>query len=76
MTELEFMREFGENLKAELKDACMSQKELSEWTGISESTISKYIHGELMPGIKNLVNIAVALDVDITDLATLDEEIK
>lgn len=75
MTELELMREFGENLKAELDDAWMSQKELSEYTGISEATISYYIHGERMPSLKNVINIANALDIEVSDLVTLDEKI-
>lgn len=75
MSEVELIREFGENLKYELDDAWMTQKELSEETGISEATISKYINGSVMPTFKNVLNIAYALNCSIYDLVTEGEKI-
>lgn len=75
MTEIEFMQEFGKNLKEELDVAGLSQKELSDETGISESTISYYIKGERAPSLKNVINIALALDCDIDDLTDVTDKI-
>lgn len=56
------MRNIGKNIKRELDDALMTQKELSDDTGISESTITRYINGEIMPALVNINNISCALD--------------
>ena len=68
MSELEFMRIIGKNIKYELEDAWMTQKELAEATGISRSTISKYINAEVMPSLVNINNIANVLDCSIDKL--------
>jgi len=68
MDEYKLLHDFGRNLKALLTDARMSQKELSKLTGISESTISRYIAGEMMPTLKSIANIMEALDCDYEDL--------
>lgn len=46
----------------------MSQKKLSELTGISEITISKYMNGTSTPSLFNARKIARALNVDINEL--------
>lgn len=46
----------------------MTQKELSKHSGLSESIISKYIHGDIMPSIPNLMRIASALCCSLNDL--------
>ena len=66
--ESEFAQLIGDAIKDWLEDSWMTQKELAYETGIAESTISRYIHGDIMPSLKNLVNIAVALDCDFNDL--------
>lgn len=76
MTELEFMRVIGENIKNELDGAWMSQRELAEETKINESVISRYIRGETMPSLKNIVNIVYALDCDLEDIIPLRGVIK
>ena len=75
MNELELMREFGRRLKYELDQRWMSQKELSLETGLSTSTISYYINGERMPTLKNVLNIAYAIDCSIEDLVVTGEHI-
>lgn len=76
MTELEFMREIGDNIRNELEDAWMTQLELAEETFIDKSTISRYINGTVMPSLKNIVNIASVLDCDINDLIPTYEVIE
>lgn len=77
MTEVEWMREFGSNLKNLMKDRNTTQKELAEIAGVSQGTISKYINGSLMPTTKALNKLFYALDCDSYDeLIDLGEEIR
>ena len=72
MSEVQFMRQFGINLRFLLADSLMTQKELAEDTGISESTISRYIRGEIMPTIKNAASIVYSLGCEWEELITTD----
>ena len=75
MTELQLMRVIGRNLKDVLDDALMTQRELSDETGINESTISRYIRGESMPSLKNIMNIAYVMECDLNELVPCDEKV-
>lgn len=68
MSELEWMDIFGDNLKSLLEEQWMSQQELADVTGISKSTISRYINKQCMPSVAALVNIAYALNCEIDDI--------
>lgn len=68
MSEIILMHSFGRNLNDILDEYKMSQKELSEETGISESMISRYIKGECMPSLKNVINIMIVLECDFEEL--------
>lgn len=52
----------GESLRAERERQNMTQKELGEKAGISESTVTKIEHGHSL-SLKNLFGIARALDL-------------
>ena len=52
----------------------ISQKQLSEMTGITESAISHYIKGDRVPRGVNLVKIAKALGTTTDDLLSGDKE--
>ncbi len=52
----------------------ISQKQLSEMTGITESAISHYIKGDRVPRGANLVKIAKALGTTADDLLSGDKE--
>lgn len=52
----------------------ISQKQLSEMTGITESAISHYIKGDRVPRGTNLVKIAKALGTTADDLLSGDKE--
>lgn len=75
MTETELMKEVGSNIQNMMDEWGMTQKELADATGISKSTISRYISGDLLPSLKNLLNIAYELECDTTDLLPPDERI-
>lgn len=72
MTELELMRDFGENLKSLLDEWGMSQQELADEIDVGKSTISKYINGTCMPSLVNVINIAYVLECDIEELIDID----
>lgn len=56
-----------------MRDRGMTQKQLSQLSGISESSISRYLHSDKKPRIDILVNIAKALNVE-TDYLLEDDE--
>ena len=56
------------NLKKLLTDKNMTQKELSEITGITESAISRYTKENRIPRGDNLIKIARALNVQMEDI--------
>ena len=68
MDEHKLLLDFGRNLKDLLNESCMCQRELSELTRISESTISRYIAGDAMPSLVNVVKIMRALECTFEDL--------
>lgn len=55
-----------------LKQNNMTQKELSEATGITESAISRYVKGDRLPRGVNLIKLAQALKT--TPESIIDEE--
>lgn len=73
MKESEFLDIFSSNLRYSLNYAHMSQRELADIIGVDESAISRYLRRQQMPTIKTVVNIAYALDCDITDLVPCDD---
>ena len=55
---------FSDRLKEALRLKHISQKELSDRTGISKSNITHYINGRNMPKREYLLNIANVLEVN------------
>lgn len=72
MTEVELIKDFGNNLKRLLTESSISQRILSKRSGVSEPSISCYIRGERMPSIKHVINIAHVLKCDVYDLIDVD----
>ena len=68
MSELEWIETFAGNLTEIIKESGYSQREVADMTGIMQSTISKYMNGKMMPSVKNIVNLAYALNCDIREL--------
>ncbi len=69
---MDIRRNFQERLKKALTIRKMKPIELSRKTNISKSLISLYMSGYAMPGLKNLMTISEALDVDIKWLLGYD----
>ena len=76
MRESEFIRIFSDNLRYSMQYANVTQRELADDMGIDESTISRYLRGQIMPTIKNVVNMAYILDCDISELVPCDELVR
>lgn len=76
MSEQEWLDIFGDNLVDILKDANMTQKDLAEETGLSEASISAYIHKRKIPGIKALINISCVIGCTLDDLMFFGDTIK
>ena len=67
LTKYECMAEFGHRLVKMLKIKNMTQRKLSEITGIQEYLISNYASGVSSPGFYNLDKIAKALGCSMDD---------
>ena len=68
MSQQEWLDIFGDNLVSILEEEQISQKELSRLTGLSESTISRYINKLQMPTVRAIINISYALDWSFEDM--------
>lgn len=68
MSQQEWLDIFGDNLASILEEEKISQKELSRLTGLSESTISRYINKLQMPTVRAIINISYALDWSFEDM--------
>lgn len=76
MSEQEWLNIFGDNLVDMLKEAYLTQEDLSEMTGLSRATISRYVNKKQMPGPKAIVNIVEALDCDYEELMWFGDTIE
>ena len=63
-------------LKEVLIEKNMSQRELSLRTGISESTISRYVTEDRKINVLNLLVIAHCLGVDAREILVIEEDVK
>ena len=68
MSQQEWLDIFGDNLASILEEEQISQKELSRLTGLSESTISRYINKLQMPNMRAIINISYALNWSFEDM--------
>ncbi len=75
ISQYRFLKNFGENLRAELEAARETLEELSEDTGISIASLSNYINGHQMPSLKAFINILCALDLEPEDLIDFDKRV-
>lgn len=68
MSEAEWIDIFGDNLRDILIEQWTPQEELAEAIGVSEGTISKYIHKKMMPSVRSLINMRYELDISLDEL--------
>lgn len=73
MSELEFIKEFSYNLKDAMKEYEITQEELAEYSGLSQSTISGYLKGKYMPSLKAICNLCCVFECEMSDLVPTDD---
>lgn len=71
LTEEEWRHMFADNFNRKLRRIGMSQDRLSDMTGISKITISKYATGKATPSSYNLRKIVRALNCSINELTNM-----
>lgn len=59
---------FTRRLSYLLERECMSQSQLAAYTGIAQSTISRYVNGVSLPNGAHLYSLCEALRCDTYDL--------
>lgn len=62
-------------LREILKERHITIGQLSEMSGISQSNLSNYMTGKMSPTLDTLNRIAVALNIEITELFEKEEDI-
>lgn len=67
MTELEARKVFGKNLSNILYEKRVTQRQLSQYMGVSSATTSDWCRGKKMPRIDKLTSIANYLGVKMSD---------
>lgn len=67
VTEEEFRREFGIRLRSVMWRIGLTQDELSERSGISQSAISKYMRGKSIPSLYILRKLTKAMGCSVED---------
>lgn len=68
MTEQEFRKQFARRLELLMEDRGISRQELTNRTGISAMTISRYLNAKHTAQIDIIVKIAKALSCTVDEL--------
>ena len=74
MNEDVYKKEFGRRLIRIIKRKGFTQKELSELTGISERTLTRYICGKSIPSLLHIDKIARALNCSVDEFRFFELE--
>lgn len=75
MSEQEWLDIFGDNLRDILKEYGYTQKDLAEAIGVSEITISRYIHKQRIPTVPILINMSLELGIELDEFAIFGDRI-
>ena len=60
-------------LSQELKNCGISQTQLAKQLNVSQSCVSHYIRGDIVPAIDTLAELCIILDVDSNYILGIDE---
>ena len=75
MTIKEWTEIFGDNLSDLMEERNITQRELSKLSGVSIGAINAYMQKQSPPGIKAILNLSYALDVDLSELIDFGDTI-
>lgn len=67
LSEDEWTKSFSVTLKQKVSTKGLTQKDLSDATGISKVSISKYMSGKSIPSYYNMIKIAQVLDCSVSE---------
>jgi len=76
MTKNEWKENLANNLIDILEEKGMTQAQLAMDSDIPKSQISEYINGNTMPSLAAAINMAYALDMEVSELVDLGERVK
>ena len=76
MRTTEWKKIFGDNLADILEEKGMSQLQLARDSGVSMGSISDYINKRAVPGVFAAINMAYALDMEVSDLVDFGDRVK
>lgn len=75
MSEWEWLELFSEALRREMYYSGMTQRELADASGVSESSISNYVNKRKIPSLKSVVNICQVLNISTDSLINFEKRI-
>lgn len=75
MTELEWMKIFGQNLKEIMEEQGYTNKDLAKATNLSEAAISNYTRGLKIPNLRAIINMTYELNQDLNDFIDFGDRI-
>ena len=68
VSEKDYLDIFSDNLRELMESGGWTQQTLSEDSGISQASISGYLNGTKMPGLRSVQNICIVLGISLDDL--------
>lgn len=71
MNEHEWRKKFSTRLTSFIELIGINQKDISLKTGISETSISRYVNGEQTPSLYHAMKIAKAIDIPLDTLTDI-----
>lgn len=75
MTEIEWVKRFGDALRDIMDYRNTSQEELADILGVSQATVSRYVNGLQMPSVKTIIMISNELECDIDELVNFGSKV-
>ena len=75
LSEQEWLEIFAYNLREIMIQRGLTQEQLARLAGVSQSSISMYLNGNKMPGIRAVINLAWELDQNLEDFILFGDRI-
>ena len=66
-----YLQFIGNNIRKKRNELAISQQELADNADVAKSTIQRIEKGEMNPSILTLINISLALEIDLSKLIFL-----
>lgn len=76
MTKEQWKETFANNLVDILEEKGMTQIQLAMDSDIPKSQISEYINGNTIPSLPAAINMAYALDMEVSELVDFGERVR